>query len=333
MNSKIKWGIIGLGNIANKFAGDLQLSKNAILYGIASRNIEKAKKFSQKYNSIKYYGSYEELAKNPEIDVIYIATPHTFHFENTMMCLKYGKSVLCEKPLGVNADEVKTMLNEARSKKIFLMEALWTRFIPATEKLIEMIRDKIIGDIIFIRSDFGFKGDLNLEGRVYNKKLGGGSLLDIGIYPIYLSLLTLGLPTNIKVMARMTQTEVDSYCAMLFDYDNSSKAILESTLEADTPTEAYIYGSKGLIKLHSRFHHSEKISLYQNGELKEVFDMKYKGEGYLYEIEEVNKCLKENSVESIKLPHSVSLNLITLLDKVKNKIGLGYKSNEEKSGL
>ncbi len=331
MTGKTKWGIIGLGNIANKFASDLQLSKNAILYGVASRDIEKAKIFSKKYHSVHYYGSYEELAKNPEIDVIYIATPHTFHFENTMMCLKNDKSVLCEKPLGINSDEVKTMLKEAKSKKLFLMEALWTRFIPATEKLIELLQEKVIGDIISIRADFGYKGDLKLEGRIYNKKLGGGSLLDIGIYPIYLSLLTLGLPANIKVMARMTETGVDSYCSMLFDYENYAKANLESTVEADTPIEAYIYGTKGHIKLHTRFHHTEKISLYQNGELTQVFDMKHKGEGYIYEIEEVNTCLRNNELESTKLPHSVSLNLITLIDRVKDKIGLSYKSRKENS--
>lgn len=324
MTSKIKWGIIGLGSIANKFASDLLLSENAILYGVASRNIDKAKEFGQRYNSIKYFGSYEELAKVPEIDVIYVATPHTFHFENTMMCLKNGKAVLCEKPLGVNSYEVKTMIKEAPSRKIFLMEALWTRFIPATEKLIELLRDKTIGDIIFIRADFGFKAELNLEGRLFNKKLGGGALLDIGIYPIYLSLLTLGLPTNMKVLARKTQTEVDSYSSMLFDYKNSAKAILESTFEADTPIEAYIYGTKGTIKMHSRFHHTEKISLFQNGELKEVFDMKYKGNGYFYEIEEVNKCIINNRIESVKLPHSVSLNLINLLDMIMVEIGLSY---------
>jgi predicted dehydrogenase len=329
MNSKINWGIIGLGNIATLFASDLQLSKNAVLYGVASRNIEKARKFSATFNSVKYFDSYEELAKTPEIDVIYIATPHAFHFENTMMCLKNNKAVLCEKPLGIDSYEVKTMLNEAKSKKLFLMEGIWTRFIPTTVKLIELLKDDAIGDLLFIRADFGFKADLDLEGRIYNKKLGGGSLLDIGIYPIYLSLLTLGFPIDIKAMARMTQTEVDSYCAILFDYENSSKAFLESTIEADTPTEAYIYGSKGHIKMHSSFHHSQKISLYQNRQLKEVFDLVYQGNGYLNEIEEVNSCLKRKELESNKLPQSVSLNLITLIDRIKDEIGLSYGSRDE----
>jgi len=318
---------MGLGKIANKFASDLQLSKDGMLYAVASRDMKKARTFGESYHSQKYYASYQEMVNDPEIDVIYIATPHSFHFENTMLCLKHNKSVLCEKPMGMDSEQVKTMLKESRSRKLFLMEGLWTRFIPATEKLIELLSNKAIGDLLNIHADFGFKGNLNLESRVYNKKLGGGSLLDIGIYPIYLSLLTLGLPTHIKAVARMTETEVDSYCSMLFGYENGAKAILESSIETDTPTEANIYGSKGHIKLHSRFHHSEKISLFQNDELKEEFEMKYQGNGYLYEIEEVNNCLINNKIESPKLPHALSLDLIKLIDQVKAKIGLSYASD------
>jgi len=158
---KINWGIIGLGKMANKFAHDLLLSERAVLHSVASRDIEKAKSFSLKFNSINYYDSYDELANNPEIDIVYIATPHSFHFENTMMCLKKGKSVLCEKPLGVNSKEVEIMQKEAKSRNLFLMEGIWTRFIPATEKLIELLNEKVIGNVLFIRADFGFKADFN----------------------------------------------------------------------------------------------------------------------------------------------------------------------------
>lgn len=325
LKKHINWGIIGLGKIAHKFANDLILSENAALYAVASREILKAKIFSQKYNSIKYYDSYESLAKDPHIDIVYIATPHVFHFENTMMCLKNGKSVLCEKPLGMNSEEVKIMQNEAKSRKLFLMEGIWTRFIPAIEKLIELLNNNVIGDVSSIQADFGFKADFNTEARLFNKKLGGGSLLDIGIYPIYLSLLVLGLPIEIKAMARFTETDVDSFCSMTFDYENNSEASLQSSIETDTPIEAYIYGTKGHIKLHRRFHHPEKISVYQNSKPKEVFEIKYKGEGYYHEIEEVNKCLMNIEIESKKLPRKTSMDLINLIDQVKDKIGLNYK--------
>lgn len=323
MENRIKWGIIGLGKIANKFAEDLQLSENAILYGVASRNRDKAKLFGEKYGAIAYFGSYRELVEHSEIDVVYVATPHAFHFENTMMCLKNDKAVLCEKPMGMDVDEVRKMIEEAKSRNLFLMEGLWTRFIPATGQLMKLLEEKAIGDVIAVRADFGFKGDLNLESRVYDKTLGGGSLLDIGIYPIYLSLLVLGVPSDMKVMARMTETGVDSHCTMLFDYGNSEKAILESTIEADTPTEAYIYGSKGTIRLHSRFHHTRKITLIRDGNEK-VFDIGYVGNGYSHEIEEVNACLLAGDKESMRLPLRTSLELMMLIDRVKKEIGLSY---------
>lgn len=323
MTKKINWGIIGLGKIANKFAEDLMLSSDAILYGVASRDPEKAEAFCKKFKANKYYGTYHQLAKDPEIDIVYIATPHTFHFENTMMCLKNNKAVLCEKPMGMNAKEVECMIAEAKSRNLFLMEGLWTRFIPATEKLIEMLHQKLIGEIQFVRADFGFKGDLNLKSRVYAKSLGGGSLLDIGIYPIYLSLLTLGKPSDIRAVATMAETEVDNSCSMLFSYKNGAKANLESSLVENTPTEAFIFGSKGIIKLHKRFHHSKKITITQNGET-ETIEMKYTGNGYIHEIEEVNRCLINQETESSKLPHKTSLDLIALLDSVRNEIGLTY---------
>ncbi|GAB2763649.1 Gfo/Idh/MocA family protein [Salinimicrobium soli] len=325
MKRKINWGILGLGKIANKFASDLQLSPNAVLYSVASRNEKKAKSFSEKYNSVKFYTSYEELADDPQIDVIYVATPHSFHFEHTMMCLKKGKGVLCEKPMGLNFPEVEMMSREARSRNLFLMEGMWTRFIPATNKLLEILENKEIGDVLFMRADFGFKGNTDPEGRLYNKELGGGSLMDLGIYPIYLSILALGIPLEIKSTARMTTTGVDAYCSMLLNYENDAKAILETTIEADTPTEAYIYGSNGSLKLHRSFHHSEKITVSRDGH-QEVFNLEYNGNGFIYEIEEVNECLRNGKIESSKLPLNTSHEIIKIIDRIKEDIGLKYES-------
>ena len=238
--------------------------------------------------------------------------------------------MLCEKPLGINLREVEIMVQEARSQNLFLMEGMWTRFIPATEKLLEILDSGILGDILFIHADFGFKADAHHEGRIYNKDLGGGSLLDVGIYPIYFSLITLGIPIDIKTMARMTDTGVDGYCSVLCNYENGAKAILESTIEADTPTEAYIYGSQGSLKVHSRFHHTEKITISQNGE-NHVIDIAYKGNGYIYEIEEVNKCLQKREIESPKLPLETSVDVIRLIDRIKADIGLKYESRATSS--
>lgn len=328
MTKNIKWGIIGLGNIAHKFAADLLLVEGASLEAVASRETQKAEDFAQKYKSRKSYSSYQELADDSEIDIIYIATPHTFHYKQTMMCLGAGKSVLCEKAFGMNAQEVENMITEAQSRNLFLMEALWTRFIPATEKLLELVKQNTIGEIKHIRADFGFIADKNPNRRLFNKKLGGGSLLDVGIYPVYLSLLLLGLPKEILAKAQMTSSKVDSFCAMLFDYENGAKSILESSIESATPVEAHIYGSKGSIKLHQNFHHSKELTIKLNGQESERLKLEYTGHGYYHEISEVMSCLRDHKVESSKMPHQMSLNLIRTLDNIREKIGLHYDEIE-----
>lgn len=324
MARMINWGIIGLGKIANVFASDLMLAKEAKLYAVASRDARKAAAFGQEFGCHTSYASYEDLAKDPDIDVVYIATPHTYHFANTLMCLKHGKAVLCEKPLAMSLEEEELLYQEAKNRKLFLMEAMWTRFLPATEKLIQLVNDGAIGQIQLLHADFGFSANMNPEHRLFNKDLGGGALLDIGIYPIYLSLLLLGRPHTIKAMARMSNTAVDKLCAMLFAYEHKAIASLESTIEADTPTEAHIYGSQGKIVLHRRFHQSEKISLYQQGTLSEEFELPFRGNGYIHEIEEVNRCLLSGLTESPKHTLITSLKLIEIIDRVKEEIGLQY---------
>lgn len=326
MTKKTHWGIIGLGKIAHKFAADLLLSETATLHGVASRSMEKATEFASTYNANKAFDSYEALANDPEIDVIYIATPHTFHFENTMLCLQHNKAVLCEKPMGINTQQTQTMIQEAKARNLFLMEAIWTRFMPSIEKMLTLLNEETIGEIISVHADFGFRTEFNAESRLYNKKLAGGSLLDIGIYPIFMSLLVLGIPSEINAMARMTTTEVDSFCAMLFNYENNTKAVLESTFETNTPTEAYIHGTKGSIKLHRRFHQATTITLEKDGN-ETVFELPHTGNGYFHEIEEVNTCIQNGETESAKLPLAFSDQLIQIIDRVKAEIGLKYTTD------
>ncbi|HOI32812.1 MAG: Gfo/Idh/MocA family oxidoreductase [Bacteroidales bacterium] len=324
----INWGILGLGKVAEKFVADLLLSKDAKLAAVASRDKTNAEAFGKKFHALYYYDSYDALVQNPEIDVVYIATPHSFHFEHTMLCLKNGKSVLCEKPMGMNFGEVNAMITEATKRKLFLMEAMWTRFIPATEKLILLLQEKIIGEISFIRADFGFRSTAAPESRVFNKALGGGALLDIGIYPLYLSLITLGVPSEIKAVARKTNQGVDSFSAQLLSYADRTKAMLESTTEANTPVEATIYGSKGTIRLFSRFHHCERIAIQLHEKSEEIIHIPYVGNGYFHEIEEVNHCLLANAIESTKMPHQMSLNLIKLMDEIRKQTDLHYPADD-----
>lgn len=321
---KVKWGILGLGKIADKVSGDILLAEQSTIYAVASRSEGKAKVFAEKFNAEKYFSSYEKLVQCPDVDVVYVATPHVFHFEHAMMALKHGKHVLSEKPMGMNVQQVEAMIAEAHEQHVFLMEGLWTRFVPATKKMLDWIESGRIGEIISVKSDFGFKAQFDTEGRLYNKKLGGGSLLDIGIYPAYLSLLLLGLPKEIKAIARMTDTGVDSYFAALCEYENGAVATLESTIEADTPIEGYIYGTKGYIKMHSRFHHTQKLTLHNYDKQEEIFELPYLGEGYVHEIDEVNKCILGGKKESDLLPLKISKELTFLLDQIRTIINLNY---------
>lgn len=324
MGKTVNWGIIGLGKIAHKFAHDLLLVENANLYGVASRELVKAKNFAIKYQIENFYSSYKDLTDDPNIDIVYIATPHIYHCEFTLMALNSGKAVLCEKAFGMNKLEVEKMITKAREKKLFLMEALWTRFIPGTEKLLELLNSGLIGDLKSVRADFGFKANYSPHKRLFNKELGGGALLDIGIYPVFLSLLSLGFPKEIIASAIMSKTKVDMSIMMLFNYHNYKTAILDATLAVDTPTEAWLHGTKGSLKMHSRFHHTESISHYKDHQLVETYKVKYKGNGYFHEIMEVMSCLEKGKIESDKMPLTFSLKLIDLLDKVREEIGLTY---------
>lgn len=326
MAKTFNWGIIGPGKIARKFASDLLLAEKANLYAVGSRDLQKAREFATEYDANKFYGSYQELANDPTVDIVYVATPHVFHFENTMMCLKAGKSVLCEKPFAMNTAQVRRMTEEAQKRKLFLMEAIWTRFIPGTEEFIKLLDQKIIGEISSIHADFGFRAPTT-SARLFERSLGGGALLDVGIYPAYLALLTLGAPANIQATARMTQNQVDSFCAMLFEYDSGSQAVLACSVESQTPTEAYIHGEKGTIKLHSRFHHPTRITLsLDNGE-DQILDIPYAGFGYYHEIVAINENLQNGEIENKKMSHQMSIQLIATLDSIRQKIGLTYEAD------
>jgi len=320
----INWGIIGLGNIANKFAEDLIAVKNSKLYAVASRSQEKATEFAQKYNAIKAYNSYEALAKDPSIDAVYIATPHIFHKENTLLCLEKGIAVLCEKPFAMDAEEVELMVAKAKEKNVLLMEALWTNFLPHYQYVLKAIEDKMFGNIIKLEADFGFNRTFDNSSRLFNKSLGGGSLLDIGIYPIFAALSTLGIPKNIKATATYFKNGVDSSCNIIFKYSSGTKAYLKSTLLEGTPTEATFYCENGTIKINTRFHCPTNITLIdQNGKEKTI-DFNYKTIGYNYEIEHFNNLIRNRKTESDIMTFDFSKQLIKTLDDVRNIINLKY---------
>jgi len=323
MSQKIRWGIIGLGGIAQKFANDLNLVESAEITAVASRSLDKAEEFGKQYRAKLAFGSYEELFQCQEVDVIYIATPHTSHKEWSIKAMKHGKHVLCEKPMGMSRADIQEMVFVAKSNKVFLMEALWSRFNPTIQKAKELIARGIIGELRYLHADFAFYAlDRPEEGRLLNPNLGGGSLLDIGIYPIFLSYLLLGKPEKIKSSSKFHKTGVEIQTSMLFDYPNA-QAVLYSGLTSASKMEAEISGSNGSIFLYPQWHSARGYALKLDGKTQN-FDMPVLGNGYTYEIEEVNTCLKEGNVESELWTHQNSLDLAELLETVRIQNGITF---------
>jgi predicted dehydrogenase len=320
---KIRWGIIGLGKIANKFATDLITINDTELYAVASRTIEKSKTFAVKYNAKKAYGSYEALVNDTQVDAVYIATPHSFHKENTILCLQHGIAVLCEKPLAMNTEEVMTMIAKSKENNVLLMEALWTYFLPHYQYVLDILNKREYGDILKLEADFGFIPEFDVTSRVFNKKLGGGSLLDIGIYPIFAALSTLGNPNSINADATFYDNGVDSSCAMVFNYNNGVKAFLKSTFLDNTPTQATIYCEKGTIKMNNRFHHPSSVTVLVDGN-ENTINFENKSIGYAYEIMHFNQLLRDGKTESDIMTFDFSTKLMQTLDEVREIIGLKY---------
>lgn len=328
MEKRIKWGILGPGNIAHKFAQGLQHVQNSELYAVGSRNLTKAQEFSRNYGNVKSYDSYEELVRDPEVDVIYISTPHNMHFSNTMLCLEHGKNVLCEKPFAVNGKEVRQMIAKAKEKNLFLMEAMWSRFIPHIEKAKEMIDSGAIGEVKFLRADFGINFPYDVNHRVFNRELIGGGLMDIGIYPLFLSLFLLGKPLSVKALAGIGPTQVDHNCSMSLQYGNDLISVLYSTTVAATDVTAEIHGTKGKILFDPwwftpvPFHY-----INEKGE-KQTPEFNFIGNGYNYEAEEVVKCLLEGKKQSEKMSWDDSLLLIDMLDEIRRQCGITYPGHD-----
>ncbi len=309
------WGILGTGNISHKFAEGLRNVPGAKLSCVASRSKRKAKDFAEKHGIPKSYGSYEELAEDPSVDIVYIATIHPLHYENTIFCLERKKAVLCEKPFAMNVAEVKGMIASAKKNDTFLMEALWTNFLPSILKVKELLKEKVLGEPVSIKADFGFLRPFDGDHRFFRPELGGGSLLEIGIYPVYLALLLFGYPDNCSAHSVLSPTGTDLSTGIFLSWKSGQFAQLASSFSVELDTEAVIYCTKGKITLHKRFHMPTKLTITKNDETSEI-PITWHGNGYNYEAEEVMRCLANNHIESPSLTHGFSLTLMHLLERI-----------------
>jgi len=328
----IRWGILGAGRIARKFASDLRFVEDAELVAVGSRSKESAEEFSKEF-PVKYaHDSYEALAQNPEVDVIYVATPHNLHRENTLLCLQHNKAVLCEKPFAMNSRQAIEMINIAKEKKVFLMEALWTKFHPHYIKMQEMIKQGMLGDVRSVLVNFGFKPLAPVPARLFDPQLGGGTVMDIGIYNVFIAMNILGKPDHIDAVMTPASTGVDEQCAILFKYNNGAMAQLFSTFSSNLATEADISGTDGRIRLTSRFYEpSSAIEFYpERTDSRQVIPVaKEEGFGYQYEARHVNDCLRKGLTESNVVTFADTLLLMETLDEIRKIAGIRYPSDAD----
>lgn len=325
------WGIIGPGNIATEFAHDLDLIKSAQhrVGAVLSRSIERAAEFAEKENAPQYFDDFDKFLDKARVDAVYIATPHPMHYEETLRCLQHKIPVLCEKPLAMNSREVQEMVDASVSNNTFLMEGMWIRFLPSIGKVLSLIESNAIGKIISIKADMSYKAPYDPESRYFNPSLGGGSLLDLGIYPVFLTHLLLGKPSSIKATARLSEKHIDEACAALFNYGNQSYAIVESSLVTETALRATIYGETGSIHIGRPWNEkpSKIIVRSYDGE-EHHYPCEWEGHGLQYEAEEVQRCVRQGKLYSDQLCHQFSLDLVATLDAIRQQTYIRYPADE-----
>lgn len=328
MVDTIRWGILSTGNIAKLFARGLSALPDAQLLAVGSRSQQSADTFGDLFNVERRYASYEALAADPDVDAIYIGTPHTFHKENALLCLRAGKAVLVEKPFAINAREAEEMINFARTHKVFLMEAMWTRFIPIMAKVRELLADRVIGDVRMIDADFGFRTRFNPEHRLFKPELGGGALLDVGIYPLSLASMIFGPPERITSMAHLGETGVDENTAVILGYSDGALAVLTTATRTSTPQIATLNGTDGRITVHSRWWVPSRMTVEIFGKETHEIEIPFTGNGYNYEAAEVGRCLRAGLLESEVIPLDETLAIMRTMDAIRAQWGLKYPMEE-----
>lgn len=325
---KIRWGILGTGVIARKFAEGLAVLPDAVLTAVGSRDEHTAAAFASQYHVPHAYASYEALAQDQDVDVIYIATPHVFHMENSLLCLQQGKAVLCEKPFTMNRRQAEAVFALAEAQKLFVMEAMWTYFLPALTMVRQLLQDGVIGEPRLLTADFGYRTAIDPHGRHFSPALGGGALLDVGIYPLALAQLVFGAPSQITGLAHLGETGVDEQAGVILGYDKGELALLHTAVRTETPQEAVIMGTDGRVKIHFPWWHSARLTLSQSGQPDREIDVPYVGNGYNYEAAAVMDCLRQGQTQHPLMPWTTTLVLQDTMDKIRAQWGLRYPADD-----
>jgi predicted dehydrogenase len=324
MGKKYKWGILAPGKMSAKFTKGLKLLDNAELYAVGSRDYDRSKKFAEEFGFRKYYGSYEELAGDPDTDIIYIASPHSHHHDHVMLCLRNRKAVICEKAFALNSKEAEEMIKEAGKQKVFLMEALWPPFQPLYIKAKNILESGIAGQIIHLNARFGFQAPYNPADRKFNLGLGGGSLLDIGIYPVIDALWFMGIPDEVTASASFSETGSEDSISIIFRYKDGRMANLYSSFRTVAGIGCDLLCENGNLYFSRARDMSQCLSVALNGKEREDFSLLPDAMGYQFEAAEVMKCLDNGMEESSVVPLSFSRDLMVTLDRIREAAGIVF---------
>lgn len=328
MSNNYRFAILGTGMIAHKMAEALNHVQGAVKYGVASRDLNKAEAFAEECGFEKAFGSYEALVNDPLVDVVYIATPHNMHCINTLMCLDAGKHVLCEKPLAVNASEVKHMIDKAGEKGLFLMEAMWSRFLPHIKYARHLIDSGVIGDVHLLTADFGIRREVKPLDRKFNRDLIGGALMDIGIYPVFLAQYLMGDHSMLDASAVIGSTNVDYTCSVTLKYAQDRMSVLYSSFLLESGVKAALYGSKGTLLFDNMWFMPGNLKILYHDGRTEDFNFSQIGNGYQFEAQEVVDCLNKGLIQSPSMSWDDSKKLIDTLDTIRHQCGIRYPGHD-----
>lgn len=319
----LRWGILATGTIAKAFVTDLHASGAGVAVACGSRTIEGARSFAAAHGIPKAYGSYGELARDPEVEAVYVATPHNFHLNDALACLRHKKAVLCEKPLTLNAGQAETLFAAAEENGVFLMEALWTYFLPAQVQARRWWTEGAIGEVKLIQADFGFRATYNPQGRLFSPALAGGALLDVGVYALSMAQAVAGNKTpRIKASALMTDTGVDETTSVLLDWHSGVRAHLSCSIGHQLPNQARIYGTKGTITIPDFW--MTRSAILETPEGRTVFEDRRTTQGYDFEARAVAEAIRTGTREHPLVSKAFSLRLASTMDAVRKQIALVY---------
>jgi len=326
MSDTVRWGILGTGRIAKAFANALKDTPGAVLAGVGSRTQDSAQAFTNEFGGTAY-GSYEALARAGDIDLIYIGTPHPMHVENVRMALEAGKGVLCEKAFTVNRREAEALVALARAKNLFLMEAMWTRYLPGLAEVRRVVESGEIGKVSQVIADLGFTSPAGPEHRLFNPALGGGALLDIGIYPLSIAVALLGPVETVVAQADIGATGVDEQTSFVLKHRGGGLSSCSCSLRAHLPNELTIAGARGHVRMNTKFHHAQTITVTPADGAARTVPTPYLGNGYVHEAIEAQRCWQAGLIESPGMTHEDTLALMGVMDEIRRQIGVSYAAD------